>query len=427
MNTPRAQFAVFFLIVTAIYGGVHAYLWWRITRQLALRAGSPAALGIALGFAALVVTPFLGRMLRDGSPLFNAVELFTFIWMGAAFYLFFLNLGADLWNLAAAIGRLVAPPGPLPALGGPRLFVGVAIAAALIVGWAAIDAANVRLRRVTIPTAKLAPGSPALRIVQVSDVHLGMLVGRRRLETILRRVREAQPDLVVATGDILDAVGDHLEPLAAMWRELAPPLGKFAVTGNHEYYSGVARAVAFLEEAGFRTLRDQTAAIPGKANLIGVEYRGPRALTGSAPPVRPLAQLVGAADARLFTLLLKHLPTGFEEETAPLGIDLQLSGHTHDGQLWPFRWLVRLSFRHTAGLVRAGESRLYVSRGTGTWGPPLRFLAPPEVTLIEVVPASHEDPSAALRSSHLPATGTSPSQHLLVARLASGPSCEAGN
>jgi predicted MPP superfamily phosphohydrolase len=242
---------------------------------------------------------------------------------------------------------------------------------------------------VTIPSAKIAPGTPPLRILQVSDIHLGLLVGERRLRGILSRVREARPDLVVATGDMLDAVGDHLDPLAAMWREIAPPLGKFAVTGNHEYYTGIRGAVDFLGGAGFRVLRDEAVAIPGVANLVGLEYRGPRSLQDPALHQRSLAQLLENADPALFTLLLKHLPTGFEEEAAPLGVGLQLSGHTHDGQLWPFRWLVRLSFRHTAGLARAGESLLYVSRGTGTWGPPLRFLAPPEVTLFELVPAEN--------------------------------------
>ena len=159
------------------------------------------------------------------------------------------------------------------------------------------------------------------------------------------------------------------------------------MTGNHEYYTGIPGALAFLERAGFHVLRDETLVIPGVANLIGKEYRAPGGLAGSPARRRPLAELVREGDPRLFTLLLNHLPIGFEEEAAPLGVDLQLSGHTHDGQMFPFRWLVRLSFRHLAGLHRHGESLLYVSRGTGTWGPPLRFLAPPEVTLFELSPA----------------------------------------
>ena len=376
---------MFFLVATAIYGGLHAYLWWKASRQLGLRG--PIALGLGLFFAAMVAAPFLGRLLRDGSALFNAAEFVTFVWMGIAFYLFMLNLGVDLYNLAAAIARWVAPAGGPPALGGPRLFWAIAAAAALIVSWAAIEAWNVRLRRIVVPTAKLAPGTPPLRIVQVSDIHLGLLVGRRRLEPILERVREARPDLLVATGDMLDAVGDHLEPLAAMWRDITPRLGKFAVTGNHEYYTGIPGAVAFLEGAGFRVLRDEAAVLPGLATVIGKEYRAPRGLPGSPERPRRLSDLMLDRDPALFTLLLNHLPTGFEEEAAPLGVDLQLSGHTHDGQLFPFRWLVRLSFRHLAGLHRQGGSLLYVSRGTGTWGPPLRFLAPPEVTVFELVPA----------------------------------------
>jgi len=336
----------------------------------------------------MVIAPFLGRLLRDRSALLNAFELVTFLWMGIAFYLFALNLGAELWNLAARAARHAAPGAALPLLGGARLFWGIASATALIVGWAAIEAANVQLRRITIPTAKLAPGTAPVRIAQVSDVHLGLLVGPRRLGTILRRVREAQPDAIVATGDMLDAVGVHLEPLAAMLRELSPRLGKYAVTGNHEYYTGIPGAIAFLEGAGFRVLRDETAVIPGVANLIGREYRAPRALPGSPGPPRALADLMREGDPGLFTLLLNHAPTGFDEEAAPLGVDLQLSGHTHGGQLFPFRWLVRLSFRYITGLYRQGDSLLYVSRGSGTWGPPLRFFAPPEVTLIELVPAA---------------------------------------
>lgn len=379
--------AVFFLVATAVYGGLHAYLWWKATRLLGLRGA--AALALGLFFVLMVVAPFLGRLLRDGSAIFNAAELFTFLWMGIAFYLFVINLGADLWNLAATIARTVFPAAGLPILGGPRLFWGIAAATTLIVGWAAIEASNVRVRRIRVPTTKLARGTAPIRIVQVSDVHLGLLVGERRLGAILERVREARPDLLVATGDMLDAVGDHLEPLMLMWREVTPRLGKYAVTGNHEYYSGIPGALVFLEGAGFRVLRDEALTIPGVVNLVGKEYRAPGGLAGSPARFRPLAELVSEGDPELFTLLLKHLPSGFEEETAALGVGLQLSGHTHDGQMFPFRWLVRLSFRHLAGLYRHGGSLLYVSRGTGTWGPPLRFLAPPEVTLFELVPAGH--------------------------------------
>lgn len=320
MSTPRAPLVAFFLVASAIYGGLHAYLWWKATRQLALRG--PAAVALGLFFALMVISPFLGRLLRDGSALLNAAELLTFLWMGIAFYLLVLNVGADLWNLSAAITRAISPTAGLPALGGPRLFQGIAAATTLIVSWAALEAAHVRIVHLRIPTAKLAPGTAPLRIVQVSDVHLGLLVGRRRLGAILERVREARPDLVVATGDMLDAVGDHLEPLAAQWREVTPRLGKFAVTGNHEYYSGTPGAVAFLEGAGFRVLRDETAVLPEAANIIGREYRAPRGLQGAPERLRPLAQLAREGDPGLFTLLLNHLPTGFETEAAPLGIDL---------------------------------------------------------------------------------------------------------
>lgn len=381
MNSPRPSFVVFFIVVTAIYGGVHAFLWWKTSRQLNLRG--PWSFALALLFAALVISPFLGRLLRNGSALFNTVELLAFLWMGAAFYLFALNLGADLWNVAGALVRRGGETAQFPNLGGPRLFWAIAAATALILGWAAIEAANVRLVRLTVPTRKLAPGTPPLRIAQVSDIHLGLLVGKRRLGAILERVREARPDVLVSTGDMLDAVGDHLDPLATLWREVAPRFGKYAVTGNHEYYSGIAGALAFFNKAGFRVLRDETVALPAGVNIIGREYRGPRSLSGPPGRQRTLEELARAGDPLFFTLLLQHLPTGLEEAQAH-GVDLQLSGHTHDGQLFPFRWLVRLMFRHLAGLHRQGDTLLYVSRGTGTWGPPMRVLSPPEITLFEL-------------------------------------------
>jgi len=389
--------ALFFLVATAIYGGLHAYLWWRTSRQLGLRGH--ASLALAAVFLALVALPFLGRLLEDGSVLLGAVELLAFLWMGAAFYLLTLNVAADAWNLLASGLRRAWPASPLPLLGGPRLFAAVAGATVLIVAYAATEAAAVRVRRVEVPTAKLRPGSPPLRIAQVSDVHLGLLVGRRRLSGMLDRVREARPDLLVCTGDLLDAVGDRLEPLAAQLREIRPPLGKYAVTGNHEYYSGIPGALAFLGSAGFRVLRDETAVVAGRLNLIGVEYRAGRTFPGALAHPRPLADLAAEADPGLFTLVLKHLPTGLDGDLAPLGLDLQLSGHTHDGQLFPFRWVVGRFFPHLAGLYRSGASLLYVSRGTGTWGPPLRFLAPPEVTLVLLVPAGGPIPDPPPRTT----------------------------
>lgn len=385
MSSPRLQFLAFVLTAVTVYGSVHAYVWWRTAQQLRLRGG--AAVAVAVLFALLVAAPFLGRMHRDGSPALAALELVAFVWMACVFYLFCLNLAADGWNLAAALLRRAAPGGAVPHLGGPWLFRGICAATAAILAWSALEAQAIRTVRLTVPTAKLPPGSPPIRVVQISDLHLGLLAGPRRLEGFLRRVRAAEPHLLVATGDVLDAVGDRLAPLAAALREIEPPLGKYAVTGNHEYYSGIAGAVAFLEGAGFRVLRDAAVVIDGRVLLAGREYQPPRGFPG-APAPRPLDRVLGDRGAGLFTVLAKHVPLGFAEEAVPLGVDLQLSGHTHDGQLFPFRWLVRLSFPRTAGLFRSGESLLYVSRGTGTWGPPLRFLAPPEVTVFTIVPAA---------------------------------------
>ncbi|NIO03267.1 MAG: metallophosphoesterase, partial [Proteobacteria bacterium] len=219
-------------------------------------------------------------------------------------------------------------------------------------------------------------------IVQISDVHLGLIVRHERLKRILTRFERAEPDLLVSTGDLVDGQIDSLKGLVEPLKAIKPKYGKFAITGNHEFYAGLDHALDFTEKAGFQILRGEASTIANMINIAGVddatgEYFG---LVKGVSEKELLSQL----PRDKFTLFLKHRP--ISDGHAQGLFDLQLSGHTHRGQIFPFTLITRIFFSYDAGLVQLpNNSYLYTSRGSGTWGPPIRFLSPPEVTIIKLV------------------------------------------
>ena len=215
------------------------------------------------------------------------------------------------------------------------------------------------------------------RFLQVSDLHLGLLNREGALKRVVSRLKELEPDLLVATGDMVDAQLDHLDGLSDLWGEINPPLGKFAVTGNHEVYAGLGQSLEFLRGSGFTVLRNESRDVGDILTLAGVDDDQVR----SSPTDE--SGLLGSRPQGFFTVLLKHRPS---VSPGALGrFDLQLSGHTHLGQIFPFRFLTGLQYPRQNGLYDLpGGAKLYTSRGTGTWGPPMRVLAPPELTVFEV-------------------------------------------
>lgn len=254
--------------------------------------------------------------------------------------------------------------------------------------YAFTEAGQIHSEHVVITSLKLPSSVSRVRIVQVSDVHIGLLLQERRFERILEKIREAGPDILVSTGDLIDGKLNRensiseLNPLAALLASVPAPSGKFAVIGNHEVYAGLPRALAFSRAAGFTMLRNQSIAVANGITLSGIDDRAanPKSL---ADPGTETA-LLNSVSRDSFHLLLKHRPEILPESDGRF--DLQLSGHVHGGQIFPFNLLVRLTHPIPCGITttQAG-SRIYVSRGTGTWGPPMRLLAPPEVTIIDIM------------------------------------------
>ena len=260
-----------------------------------------------------------------------------------------------------------------------------ALLVAVVAGATAVVALRQGLRppgvsRIEVPLARWPRALDGFRIVQISDVHIGPLLDRRFAAVVAERVNALAPDLVAVTGDLVDGsvarIGDEVEPLGA----IRARHGVFFITGNHDTYSGADAWVARVHALGWKALRNERVAIgDGGAHfdLAGVDdHHGAMLVPGEG---EDLARALDGRESARPVVLLAHDPNTFEK-ASQYGVDLQLSGHTHGGQIWPFRHLVRLSTPWIAGLYRLGSSAVYVSRGTGFWGPPMRLGAPAEIT-----------------------------------------------
>ena len=371
---------LFLFCYLAIYGGAHAYLLSRLVRGFQLASPCPALLlGLSLF---MVLAPILVRILERCKMPGTArlVAYLGYLWMGFFFLLLSASLALDLVaGVLAAAGWLWQRDLVPPEVWLLSLSLFSALAASL---YGLFEARSIRVERVTLQTPKLPSEAGRVRIVLISDVHLGIMVGREGLKRILEAVAALEPDLLVSSGDLVDGQTDGL---AGRDRELSgvrPRLGKVAVLGNHEVFAGLAPSVNFTELSGFRMLRGEAVPVGEFLTLAGVDDP---ALKGGGGEAAEQALLAALPPDR-FTILLKHRPM-VERESRGL-FDLQLSGHVHKGQIFPFNLITHLAYPVKMGLSGAGPgSLLYVSRGSGTWGPPLRVLAPPEVTVIDLLPA----------------------------------------
>jgi predicted MPP superfamily phosphohydrolase len=377
---------VFLFVILLIGVGGHAYLANRLALEPQwpepLRTGLVVIFGI--GLATVLTQMFMRRRL---GILSSGLSWVAYVWLGFTFLLLTATAATDaaLWLLGAASS---APQDD------PMLFR----ARALLVGTVGAAMAAVALRqglrapgvrRVEVALARWPRALDGFRIVQISDVHIGPLLDRRFAATVAERVNALAPDLVAVTGDLVDGsvarIGDEVEPLGA----IRARHGVYFITGNHDFYSGADAWVARIRALGWNALRNERVAIGDEGarfDLAGVDdHHGAMLGPGEG---EDLARALEGRESERAVVLLAHDPNTFKR-ASQYGVDLQISGHTHGGQIWPFRHLVRLSTPWVAGLYRLGTSAVYVSRGTGFWGPPMRLGAPSEITelTIRAVPA----------------------------------------
>jgi predicted MPP superfamily phosphohydrolase len=363
----------FVLALTAILALAYAYLAWRLAR------GAAGAVVLAIPFMLIWLVPVLYWVAdRESGGIADEVLHFaSYTSMGWLNFAFFLSLARDALQVASAVLPLAGLHTFLRDSGASAVMAGsvVALAAGSL---AALR--GPRVREVEIPIDGLPAALEGLRIVQITDLHIGPIIGARYVQRVVRLANALKPDLFALTGDFVDGPVARLAPHVAPLAGLEPAGRAFFVTGNHEYYSGAAPWIAHFKSLGFRVLLNEPAPLQvrGAPVLIGGVVDP---ASGHAP--RPDLAASGA-DAAAFRLLLAHNP-----KLAPLGaaagFDLQLSGHTHAGQFFPWTLAIHLVHApHVSGLSRSGRMWVYVSAGTGTWGPPVRFGSQPELTLIRL-------------------------------------------
>ncbi len=380
--------SLFLITFFLIYGSAHAYALLKAKSALGFGWGTVGILApalVALTCAPLIIY-FLGKHGMEGAA--RAVSWVGYTWMGLLFFFLWTNLAVDAINLVFRLaGAVSGGESPPFLISGKQPFLALVALCVALGTYSFFEARDIGVERITIRTDKLPASTSRIRVAQISDVHLGLLVRNAKAEKIAEVIRRVDPDILVSTGDLVDAEINHLEGLAEIFEKIHPRLGKFAVTGNHEFYAGIDQALQFTQRAGFSVLRGEAVQVGEFLRIAGVDDTVGAAL--GAVPGRREAAILGGTPTPLFTILLKHRPR-ISKGSRGL-FDLQLSGHTHNGQIFPFRYVVGRPYPNLSGLFPLGGSFLYTSRGTGTWGPPMRFLSPPIVTVIDIERAPRKE------------------------------------
>jgi uncharacterized protein len=387
---------------------LHGYLWWRLVRSTTLPGRTRRLL--TLGLVLLALLPVGAVLLRrEDSGLSTAAQWVGFSWLGVAFYLALTLLVLEPVRLALRSRSRSAPAAvPVGAVAAPeeapvredpdvpdpsrRLLLarGLAVTAgAVALGTAGTGAylANSApvVRRVPVTLRGLAPDLDGLRIVTFSDGHLSAMSSRGRFERLVEIVNAQQPDVVAIVGDLVDGELSELRDEVAPLADLVSEQGVYFVTGNHEYFVDTTAWLRHLPTLGVQVLRNERVPIlrgGASVDLAGIDDR--TAISSGVPGHG--ADLDTALDGRddaVPVVLMAHQPVQVEQAAAA-GVGLQLSGHTHGGQLWPFDYAVRLDQPAVQGLSRVGDTQLYVTTGAGFWGPPMRIGARPEVAVVEL-------------------------------------------
>lgn len=381
-------------IVATLLGLLHAYIGWRLLPDLPV-APWVSMLGIGWLVLSFLLIPagLLARAIQR-QPLSDRLAWIGMLAMGMFSSLLILTLVRDVLLLVASLAGLAAPA--LHAWSA----IGVTSGAALVTLIGFINARRVaRVVEIDVPIANLPAALHGFSIAQISDIHVGPTIKRGYLEAIVNKVNGLQADLIAVTGDLVDGsvtqLAAHTEPL----QNLRARHGSYFVTGNHEYYSNAHEWIAEVRRLGLTVLMNQHVLLEHEGAALLVAGVTDFTAHHFDPSQRsdPHGALAGAPRDLALKLLLAHQPRS-AAAAADAGFDLQLSGHTHGGQFFPWNLFVPLQQPYTAGLNRLGKLWVYTSRGTGYWGPPKRFGAPSEITRLRLIPAPAEPRGAGRRS-----------------------------
>ena len=393
---------MFFIYFFTFAGLIAAYVTWRLFGTA--RFGRLWRLAIAMGIVAILFAVPSNIILRRAGMDNTGVGILVWIgYVGAGFLSFvftflvirdFFWIPATLLNKFKSFRARKAEEGlhsENPTNPGRRRFLvsgmnyGIAATASIFTAYGFAEARQVPdVKEVTIPIVGLPEDFEGFRIVQISDIHVSPTIRRDFVESVVEVANSLEADIIALTGDLADGLVNQLAYDVAPLKNLLSAEGNFFVTGNHEYYSGVDEWIRHVEHLGFMVLLNEHRLISrGKSRMLlaGVtDYRGGNFMKSHRSDPRKALAGAPAVDAKI---LLAHQPKSIFD-AAKAGFDLQISGHTHGGQFFPWNLLVGLDQPFVAGLDRYENTQIYVSRGTGYWGPPVRVGSSSEITLIKL-------------------------------------------
>ena len=379
-----SMFLIFISIVTVIYGAINFYIF--IRGYQAIPSGSSWRTWFPILFWIIASSFILARFLERMHPsvLSGIVTWIGSFWLG--FMLFFI-LAVVLIDLARVFNSFLHffPSSFYANLAHTKLIT-LFIVLGLSVIFVAGSFINARIPRIkelnlTIVKPKAKPG--VLKIVMASDIHLGTIIASRKTNRLVKTINSLHPDIVLFAGDIVD---EDLAPvisynLGEAMSKIKAKLGVYGITGNHEFIGGIGPSVKYLEEHGIRMIRDTAILVDDSFYLVGRDDRDGQRFAGKAR--KELADVMQGVDLAYPVIAMDHQPFALDK-AAELGVDLQLSGHTHHGQLWPLNYITKAMFEVSWGYKQIGNSHFYVSSGYGTWGPPLRLGNRPEIVVINL-------------------------------------------
>lgn len=327
-------------------------------------------------FCLLATSFFIGRYL-ERRKLYSISKFFVWtgsLWFGAILYFFISAVLIDLVLLVNIVFKFL-PDGTLFFQYVFAITVSIVI---LILFAGYINARNVRIKKLEIRIEGKKARPANYKIAAVSDIHLGAIIGVKRLKNIVKKINSLNPDIVLLPGDVVDEdIGPVInQNLGELLKKIRSKFGVYSVTGNHEYIGGVEEAVRYLKEHSTNVIRDGSVFIDNNFYVVGREDAAIRSFAGKER--KPLKELIDKVDRSMPIILMDHQPYKLEEAVQN-NIDLQLSGHTHHAQMWPLNFITKKIYEVSWGYKKKGNTHFYVSCGAGTWGPPVRIGNTPEI------------------------------------------------
>lgn len=379
-----SNFIIFFAIVFIIYGAVNYYIF--IRGWQALPEGSIVRKIYLITFLLVSTTFIYGRILEKYfySTFSDIVIWIGSFWLGAILYFFFIVVFLDVLRTINASTPLYPSFATFDYERTKQIvFIFSVLAVGAVLTYGYFNAKNPRIHTLDLNIQKSCGELKELNIAMVSDMHLGTIISNSRLNDIIDKANSVNPDIILLAGDIVD---EDLGPvirnnLGEALKNFKAKYGTYGITGNHEYIGGVEDACNYLDEHGVKMLRDTVVKIENSFYIIGREDRDKNRFTDKKR--KSLDELVKDLDKSCPIILMNHQPFDLEE-TVKNEIDLQISGHTHHGQMFPLNFITSMVFELSTGYMKKGLTNFYVSTGAGTWGPPVRIGNVPEIVNIKL-------------------------------------------